>query len=286
MRRREECGRNARETRLLRGSLMLEPLPTVRPPRRPETTLAKGLPAHAALRWLTAGFRDLCVSPGPSLAYGALLVLISYATLGALYAIGLLHLALPAISGFLIVGPFLAIGLYEKSRRVSEGKPVTLAGMMLVRPASRVQLAYAGLMLGLLVLFWLRAADLLYALFFGIAPYPGAEDAMTKVLTTTPGWGLLFVGTGVGGLFAAFAFALSLFSVPMLMVERRDALTAMGLSFAMTTQNLAPCLVWGCIVAIGMALSAATGLLALAVVFPLLGHGTWHAWCAIRSEAL
>jgi len=92
---------------------------------------------------------------------------------------------------------------------------------------------------------------------------------------------LILVGSIVGGLFASFAFALSLFSVPMLMSSKRDALTAMGLSFAMTTHNIRPCLAWGAIIVFGMALSSVTGLLALAIVFPVLGHGTWHAWRAI-----
>ena len=156
--------------------------------------------------------------------------------------------------------------------------------MLDVRPASGAQLAYAGLLLGLLVLFWLRAADLLYALFFGLKPFPGAGDALVNVLTTARGWALILVGGAVGGLFAAFAFALSLFSVPMLMDERRDALTALGLSFAMTTHNLRAALTWGAIVAAGILLSALTGLLALAVVFPVLGHGTWHAYRAIRGS--
>jgi len=264
---------------------MLEPLPAVRPPQRKASPLARNLPASAALDWLRAGWADLRAAPGPSLAYGIFLVAVSYLVLAGLWASGLLYLALPAISGFLIVGPFLAIGLYAKSRRLGEGADTTLRQMLLVRPAAGAQLAYAGLLLGLLVLFWLRAADLLYALFFGLAPFPGAGDALVNTLTTLRGWALILVGSAVGGLFAAFAFALSLFSVPMLLVERRDALTAMGLSLAMTLQNLRPCIAWGAVVAAGMALSAATGLLALAVVFPVLGHGTWHAWVAIRAPA-
>lgn len=263
---------------------MLEPLPTVRPPRRPASTLARGLPARTALDWLAAGWRDLKATPRQSLGYGTFLVVLSYAVLWGLAASGLLYLALPAISGFLIVGPFLAIGLYLLSQRRSEGKTTSFRQMLLVRPASGAQLAYAGLLLGLLVLFWLRAADLLYALFFGLAPFPGAGDALGNVFTTPRGWGLLVVGSAVGGLFAAFAFALSMFSVPMLMAERRDALTAMGLSFVMTTHNLAPCLAWGGIAAAGMVLSAATGLLALAVVFPIVGYGTWHAWQMMVRE--
>lgn len=262
---------------------MLEPLPTVYPPQRPASTLARGLPARAALEWLAAGLRDFRSAPGQSLAYGGFLVAISYAVLWTLAASGLLYLALPAVSGFLIVGPFLALGLYALSQRRAEGKETSLRHMLLVRPAAGAQLAYAGLLLGLLVLFWLRTADLLYALFFGFAPMPGPDDALINVLTTPRGWGLLLVGSAIGGLFAAFAFALSLFSVPMLLTERRDALTALGVSFAMTTHNLRPCLTWGGIVASGMALSAATGLLGLIVVFPVLGFGTWHAWRAIGA---
>lgn len=263
---------------------MLEPLPTIRPPQRAASTLARNLPARAALDWLSAGWRDFRTAPGQSLAYGGFLVALSYAVLWGLAASGLLYLALPAISGFLIVGPFLALGLYALSRRRLQGKATGLRQMLLVRPAAGAQLAYAGLLLGLLVLFWLRAADLLYALFFGFSPLPGAGDALSNVFTTARGLGLMVVGSIVGGLFAAFAFALSLFSVPMLLVEQRDALTALGLSLAMTTHNLRPCLVWGGIVASGMALSAVTGLLGLIVVFPVLGFGTWHAWRAIATE--
>ncbi|MBU3030597.1 DUF2189 domain-containing protein [Paracoccus marinaquae] len=264
---------------------MLEPLPAVLRPDRPESPYARHLPARTAFDWLSAGWRDLRADPWPSLAYGLCLTALSYLVLWALYASGLLYLALPAISGFLIIGPFLAVGLYEKSRALSEGRNLGLSEMLFVRPVSGGQMAYAGLLLGLLVLFWLRAADLLYALFFGLVPFPGAADAIANTLTTLRGWGLILTGGAVGALFAAFAFALSLFSVPMLVMERRDALTTLGLSFVMTTKNLGVCLTWGVIVAVGIGLSVVTGLLGLIVVFPVLGHGTWHAYRAIRGEA-
>ncbi|MEH6836000.1 MULTISPECIES: DUF2189 domain-containing protein [Falsihalocynthiibacter] len=264
---------------------MLEPLPTLRAPEKPELIFARALPARAAFTWLAAGWNDLRASPVSSLAYGVLLVALSYVALWALAAAGLLYLALPAIAGFLIIGPFLALGLYEKSRALESGDPVSLWRMVLVRPASSGQLAYAGLLLGLLVLFWLRAADLLYALFFGLTPFPGAEVAFANVLTTGRGWSLILVGGAVGGLFAGFAFALSLFSIPMMLAQKRDALTALGLSFSMTLQNLPAALTWGAIIAVGLAISMATGLLGLAVVFPVLGHGTWHAYRAIWKDA-
>ena len=264
---------------------MLEPLPVLRKPDRPAPRFERQLPAGAALGWLRAGWRDAAAEPWSSAVYGSVLTLTSYVVLWALHAGGLLYLALPAISGFLIVGPFLAIGLYEKSRRRMRGEMLGLAEMAGLRPASGAQLAYAGLLLGLLILFWLRAADLLYALFFGLFPFPGAEEALTNVLTTPRGWTLIATGTLVGGLFAAFAFAISVFSIPMLVSRRTDALTALGLSFVMTVQNLRPMLLWGAIVAAGLALSVATGLVGLILVFPVLGHGTWHAWQAVGRGA-
>lgn len=260
---------------------MLRPLPALVAPRRPPAAFARHLPARAAFGWLAAGWSDLRAAPGPSLAYGIGLLALSLAVLAGLHAAGLLYLALPAIAGFLIVGPFLALGLYAKSRAIREGRELDIRGMVLARPASVAQLAYAGLMLSLLMLFWLRTADLLYALFFGLTPFPGAEEAFVNVLTTPQGWGLIAVGSAVGGLFAAFAFAISLFSLPMLLATPRDALTAMGMSFAMTVQNLPVALTWGAIIVAGLVLSAATGLLGLIIVFPVLGYGTWHAWCAI-----
>ncbi|WP_193175291.1 DUF2189 domain-containing protein [Oricola nitratireducens] len=260
---------------------MLEPLPALHSPRRPPAVFARNLPTHAAIGWLGEGWRDFRQTPGPSLAYGLFVFVLSFAVLAGLHEAGLLYLALPAFAGFLIVGPFLAIGLYEKSRLLAAGRTVRLRAMTLVRPASGGQLAYAGLMLGLLVLFWLRAADLLYALFFGLAPFPGANDALVNVMTTPRGWTLIAVGSIIGGLFAAFAFAISLFSIPMLMSQKRDALTALGISFAMTVQNLRPALAWGAIVTAGLVLSAATGLLGLIIIYPVLGHGTWAVWRAI-----
>lgn len=263
---------------------MLEPLPTLRNPDRPASPYARDLPASSALDWLQAGWRDVRMTPWSSLAYGLFLTLISYAVLWALHASQLLYLALPAISGFLIIGPFLAIGLYEKSRRQAQGQQVGFSEMLVFRPASGGQLAYAGLLLGLLILFWLRAADLLYALFFGLFPFPGAGEALTNVLTTPRGWALIATGTLVGGLFAAFAFAISVFSIPMLVSRKTDALTAIGVSFIMTVQNLRPMLAWGVIVALGLAMSAITGLIGLIVLFPVLGHGTWHAYQAIEGD--
>ncbi|GGE28912.1 Uncharacterized membrane protein [Gemmobacter megaterium] len=263
---------------------MLEPLPAIEPRLYPANRFARELPAGAALGWLAKGWADLWTRPEQSLIYGLFVLVLSGLVIGGLIYAGMPWLIFPALSGFLVTGPLLAIGLYEKSRRLRGAHPATLAQMLLVRPASGGQLVFAGLLSCLLVMLWLRAADLLYALFFGLLPFPGFDQTLAQLLTTPRGWALILTGSAIGGLFAAFAMAISLFSIPMLLERRVDALTALGASFAITTQNLRTVLPWGGIVALGFALSVATGLLGLIVIFPLLGHGTWHAWVALRPE--
>lgn len=258
---------------------MLEPLPAIAPRLHVANSFARDLPADAALGWLAAGWRDLRRHPAQSLGYGFAVFVLSALVILGLFKVGLPMLIFPALSGFLVIGPLLAIGLYELSRAEARA---TLAQMLLVRQASGGQLVFAGLLLCLLVMLWLRAADLLYALFYGLLPFPGYDQIVAQLLTTPRGWALIGVGSAIGGLFAAFAMAISLFSIPMLLERRVDALTALGTSFAITTQNLRAVLPWGVIVTLGFALSAVTGLLGLIVIFPLLGHGTWHAWVALR----
>lgn len=261
---------------------MLEPLPAIEPRLAAPHRFARNLPAGVALQWLAAGWADLRDRPAQSLTYGLAVFALSAGVILGLIRLGLPWLIFPALSGFLVIGPLLAIGLYEKSRRRHSDVPATLTQMLLVHPASGGQLVFAGLLLCLLVVLWLRAADLLYALFFGMLPFPGFDHLLAQLLTTPRGWALIMTGSAIGGLFAAFAMAISLFSFPMLLERRVDALTALGTSFAITTQNLRTVLPWGVIVTLGFAASAATGLLGLIVIFPLLGHGTWHAWVALR----
>ncbi len=263
---------------------MLEPLPAVELPHHRANRFARQLPTDAAFGWLASGWHDLRSDPLPSLGYGLFIFVASILVIWALVAAGMPSLIFPALSGFLVVGPVLAIGLYEKSRRRAAGKRVRLSEMVLVRPASGGQILFAGLLLCLLVVLWLRAADLLYALFFGLLPFPGFDQILAQLLTTPRGWALIATGSAIGGLFAAFAMAISLFSIPMLLSKRTDALTALGTSFALTTQNLRAVLPWGTIVVAGFAISVVTGLIGLIVIFPLLGHGTWHAWQAVRPD--
>jgi uncharacterized membrane protein len=257
-------------------------IPRPVPPLPPKYTLNKGLPAAVAFDWLGAGWRDFKIKPAPSLFYGLAVFIVSVAVVWGLFELALDYILLPVLAGFMVVGPALAIGLYEKSRRIIQGEPVTLSKMILVKPKSGGQILFIGVLLCLLMLLWMRTAVLLYALFFGLRPFPGMAEILPILLTTPIGWSLLGVGTLIGGLFAAFSFAISAFSVPMLLNERVDALTAMGTSMALVWNNLPVMLVWGIVVLTLFLASVATGLVGLIVVFPILGHATWHAYRALR----
>lgn len=240
--------------------------------------LQRGLPPSTALGWLRDGWRDLVTDPGPSLAYGVGVFALSVAMIGMLLLYGYDYILFPAISGFMIVAPLLAIGLYEKSRCIEEGELVTFRRMVLVRPRAGAQVYFTGLLLSLLVLLWMRSAVLIYALFFGVRPFPGIDHIAEFLVFNPVGWIILGVGTLVGGLFAAFSFAISAFSIPMLLHKRVDALTAMGKSMALVWNNLPVMLAWGFLVLALFILCALSGLVGLVIVFPLLGHATWHAY--------
>lgn len=241
------------------------------------------LPATAALHWLGLGWRDLWNRPLPSLLYGLGVALLSLLVIAAMVNFGWAQILFPALAGFLVVGPLLATGLYEKSRRLEAGEPVTLWAMIFPRRGGGAHLFFVGAILLTLMLVWMRAAVLLYALFFGWRPFPGFDSVVEMLFTTPTGLAMLATGTAVGGLFAAFAFAISAFSIPMMLDKRLDAFSAMGLSMSLVWNNLPVVLLWGIIVLALTAVSLGTALIGLIVIFPLLGHATWHAYAAVRD---
>jgi uncharacterized membrane protein len=242
----------------------------------------RNLPTGSAFAWLRSGWRDLINQPGPSLAYGLAVFAVSLAIVWGLIALGHDYILFPAIAGFLVMGPLVAVGLYEKSRALANGEPVSLNRMVFVKPRSGAQIWFTGAILCGLMLLWMRAAVIIYALFFGLMPFPGLDHIAPMLFTTWTGWAMLLVGSVIGGAFAAFSFAVSTFSIPMLLDEEVDAFTAMGTSISLVWSNLPVMFAWGVIVLVLFLVSVATAFIGLIVVFPVLGHATWHAYRAMR----
>ncbi len=239
-----------------------------------------GLDFRPAFAWLKAGWSDLWIFPGPSLLYGLLVFCLSWVVIASLFAFDLNAHLFPALAGFLIIGPFLAMGLYDKSRSIEQGHSVRPNLFVFVRAKSAIQLLLAGVLLCLLILLWMRTAVILYALFFGLQPFSGIDQILPVLLGTPYGLALVAVGTAVGGLFAAFAFAISVIAVPLLFDRQTDALTAMALSLNTVWRKLDVMLPWGVVVVMLVTLCLALGLLPMVIVFPLLGHATWHLYRA------
>jgi len=259
-----------------------DPLPDVVPALPRAIDWNRGLTVSTPFSWLAAGWRDFSRQPGGSLLFGLALFALSAVIVVGMFQAGYDYLLFPALASFLIIAPMFAIGLYEKSRLLERGEPATLRAMMVVQAESRGQILFTGVLLAMVMLLWVRAAVLIYALFFGMVAFPGLDHIAEMLFTTPTGWAMLVVGTAVGGLFAAFAFAISVFAIPMLLDEKRDAFTAMGSSVALVWNNLPAMLVWGAIVLVLLLLALLPGMVGLIVVFPLLGHATWHAWRAVR----
>ena len=235
-------------------------------------------PVSRPFAWLKAGLRDTFTNPATSLVYGLAVFLGSWGIIVGVLVLDLAHFLLPCLAGFVVIGPALAAGLYQKSEFLTKGRTPGWREVFLVKPGAAGQIFFIGVLLLLLMVLWLRTAFLLYALFFGLLPFGGWAATFELVLTTPLGWMLIGVGSAVGSLFAAFGFAISVFSIPMLLNNKIDVFSAMGHSMSIAWNNKSLMIAWGAIVVALSAIGFATGLIGLIVVFPILGHATWYAY--------
>ena len=194
-------------------------------------------PSHAPYNWLEAGWRDMWRLPRLSLAYGAIFAIVGLLLVVGLTQVGLLSLILVLAGGFILVGPMLAAGLTETSRRLEQGEPVSLASTLRAGFYGKGQLAFMGLLLMLVYLAWVEIAFLLFMLFFGPQPMPPLDVFVSNLLVTPRGLGLLIVGTGVGIVLATIVFAISAIAGPLLMTEPVDVVTAATISVGACRKN-------------------------------------------------
>jgi uncharacterized membrane protein len=250
----------------------------------PTTIAIKAVPFDRPWDWLAAGWRDLWTVPGISLTYGALATACGFILTLGLSAANLESLMPVLAGGFLLIGPLLAVGLYEKSRVLSHGGKPELSGTISAATSSAFRLGLLSALLLFLYLVWMRIAFMLLALFLGTQGLPPAREFMPTLLFTPNGLGLLIVGTMTGAVLAALGFAVTAISIPLLMDRRIDALTAMAKSVEAVITNPKPMALWAVLIAGFIALGMATIGVGLIVAFPLLGHATWHAYRDLVGE--
>jgi uncharacterized membrane protein len=227
---------------------------------------------------LRLGWRDFRSAPAFGLFFGAVYALGGWIMYHALTVAGQLWLTLPAAAGFPILGPFLACGLYEVSRRIEAGRPLGWRPVLGVIWAEKNrQIPSMAVVIVVFFLFWNFLAHMIFALFLGLSVMTDVSSSLA-VFATPNGLAMLAVGTAVGAVFATLLFSITVVSLPLLMDREIDFVTAMITSFGTVRQNPVVMLTWGVIIAVLVFAAMLPAFLGLLVVLPVLGHATWHLY--------
>jgi len=237
----------------------------------------------APWKWLGAGWRDLVRSPMVSLGYGLLFVLVGALITGGLWYIGLSSFIPVATAGFALIAPAFAVGFYQVSRKLDAGETPRFSHVWLLNPSKIAQIGLLSVLLLVLFLFWTLIAQALYA-FFVFGNYRPAEEFTQFLLTDSAGLTMLVIGTMLGGGLAAVAFSVSALSFPMLVDREVDAVTALVASVKAVMSQPFVMFTWACLIAFWCILGTVAFLIGLAVIFPWLGHASWHAYRDFAPE--
>jgi uncharacterized membrane protein len=252
-----------------------EPPPYVPPPSdAPPKDILPLRPVHL-LNWLAAGWRDMRAQPGISAFYGFSFLFMAL-VLGAVFR-SRPEYTMSIASGCLLIGPFLAMGLYEVSRRRELGIKPELGASLTCWESHLRSMGMLVLVLIVLELLWGRASLIVFAVFFNTG-MPSTSSVMQAVFNPE-NWEFVAAYAIVGGGFAALVFSISVVSIPMILDRDTDAISAAITSIEVVFHNTFVMLLWGALIA---ALVVAALLLpwgaGLLLVGPLLGHASWHAY--------
>lgn len=243
------------------------PEPATEPSELPFVVPCRKLKMDAPIRWIKLGWQDIKTAPKPSLTYGMLMLAFSYAVGAIAWEFGSFYMILSLLSGFIFLGPILAIGLYSISCQIQIGLKPILGYCIREGKRHLSNEGFFAILLLIVLLIWARATSIVHV-FFPMDTDPNWEDL------------ILFLGIigVVGTIFATFIFCLSAFSLPMIMDRKVDMITAGISSFNAVLNNKLVMLFWAFLIVLSIALSILTGLLGLVILLPLIGHATWHGY--------
>jgi uncharacterized membrane protein len=225
---------------------------------------------------LARGWADFTRAPVYGLGFSLVYVLGGMVLYAVFVASGQSWWFIPVAVGFPLLAPFAATGLYEVSRRLEQGLPLSwgaVAGCVLAQKDRQVPSMAMVIMLAFM--FWVFVAHTIFALFFGLQPI---SSSAADMLLSPNGLLMLAVGGAIGGAMAALLFALSVLSLPILLDKEVDFITAMITSFQSVLRNPVTMLIWAGMIAGLLALAMVPFFLGLFVVLPVLGHASWHLY--------
>ncbi len=227
------------------------------------------------LQWLRQGWEDLLHVGSPSLGYG--IVIAAFGLLLVALAWDVVYLVPALIGGFLLVAPFAAIVYYDLSRQLEQGLAIDAFAAIFAWRRNATSIALFGVMLTLTLIAWERTAAIVFALFYG-GTVPDARHPLLDILFSGNYLPLLVAFFGIGGLYALAVFALAVVTAPLLLDRPLDVVTAAVTSVRCCTTNPGAALVWAGLIAGLTVLGCVTAMVGLVVVFPWLGHASWHAY--------
>jgi uncharacterized membrane protein len=224
------------------------------------------------------GLRDFQTVPAYGLAFGALYAAGGITILLCLMAFNLVYLAYPLAAGFAMLGPFVATGLYEVSRRRENGQTISVAAIW-ATVKSRGEIGWMAFVTLFIFVVWMYQVRLLIALLLGLnASFSSLHEFIATVLTTNEGLLFLAVGNAVGAALSLILFSLTVVSFPLLLDRDVDFVTAMITSVRAVVTSPLPMIGWAAVIVVLLAVSAMPYFLGLLVTLPVLGHATWHLY--------
>ncbi len=232
-------------------------------------------------RAILLGIDDFRAHMRFGLFFGAIYALGGLFIVSALAIYHLPWLIIPVAIGFPLIGPFIAVGLYEISRRREEGLPITWSGVLaeVFRQRER-QLSWMAFVVLFIFWIWIYQVRLLFALFLGYKAPAELDQLMVMIVSTTQGLLFLGVGTLVGAVLATVLFSVTVISMPLLLDHEVDFVTAMITSVRAVAENPVPLLTFGFLVGAAALAALVPAFLGLLFVLPVLGHATWHVYRA------
>jgi uncharacterized membrane protein len=240
-----------------------------------ELPTIRSVPALRPFTWLKLGLHDLRLNLVESLAYGTVVAIAGWLIWA--YAKDRPQLFTSAITSFMLLAPLLAAGLYEISRRQERGLHTSFGESLQAWRSSGGALVHFGLALVLWAIFWERLSAILFALSYN-GDAPDVRSFFHDIFFSGNYREVVVAYFGFGIIFATVVFIVSAVSIPMLLDRNGDIYTAMATSFLAVTRNIPAMLVWALLIAALTVVGFVTLLFGMIVIFPILGHATWHAY--------